>query len=347
MGDLHFLNARIRALRGRLLGRREIARISLLPDLPSIVSALRGGPYGRALEEAGARDDDAARLEEGIRREFSGTLSRVLAMAGEECGKAVRRLLGFWEARAIRAVLRGQAARRPAEEILSAVLPTGLHDEAAIEALCRQPGVGAAVDLLSTWGDPCAAPLRRALGGYRGPEDIRLLEAALDRHFLGGAPGLPAGERDDVDLFLSLAADRTNLVAALVAVSERNPSDAFRRAFVPGGAVYGEEDFEALLSAASVPEAMSLAARAAFAPVLKEILAREGVPSLPSVERQLDRVPVRCLRARMRVDPLGYAPVAHYLLEKEREAADLRAVFRGRLAGLDEAVLAGLVAQGA
>jgi vacuolar-type H+-ATPase subunit C/Vma6 len=49
----------------------------------------------------------------------------------------------------------------------------------------------------------------------------------------------------------------------------------------------------------------------------------------------------------MRVDPLGYAPVAHYLLEKERGAADLRAVFRGRLAGLDEAVLAGLVAQGA
>jgi V/A-type H+-transporting ATPase subunit C len=345
MGDRHFLNARLRALRGRLLPRKALERLSLLPDLPSIAAALRGGPYGRALETAdAARGDEVAGLEEALRRDFSETLSGLLAMAGEECGATVRRCLGFWETRTLRAILRGKAARRPAEEILAALVPTGLHDEAALEALARQPDVRAVADLLSTWREPCAVPLRRALANYRGPDDIRLLEAALDRHFIGSLPRRRVAEREDVDLFLSLAADRANLVTALVAVAGRNPSEAFRQAFIPGGSVYDEADYDALLSAASVPEALSLASRSVFAPVIRGLSSQAGgVPRIPVVERQLDRVLLRAMRARMRVDPLGDSPVAGYLLEKEREVSDLRTIFRARLAGLDDAALAGLL----
>lgn len=345
MGDRHFLNARLRALRGRLLPRKTIERMSLLPDLPSIAAALRGGPYGRALQASDAsRGDEVARLEEALRRDFSETLSGLLAMAGEECGITVRRCLGFWEARTLRAIFRGKAARKPPEEILAALVPTGLHDEAALEALARQPDVRAVAALLSTWREPCAIPLRRALARYGGPGDIRLLEAALDRHFIGSLPRRRVADRTDVDLFLSLAADRTNLVTALVAVSERNASDAFRQAFIPGGSVYSEVDFKAILSASSVPEGLSLASRSVFAPVIARLLSQAGgPPKLPVVERQLDRVLLRAMRARTRVDPLGDAPVAGYLLEKDREVTDLRTIFRARLAGLDEAALPGLL----
>jgi vacuolar-type H+-ATPase subunit C/Vma6 len=309
------------------------------------VAALRPGPYGRAIESsAGVRGDEVARFEEALRRDFSATLSRVLEMAGEECGETVHRCLGFWEARTLRAILRGKAARRPPEEILAALLPTGLHDEAALEALARQPDVRAVADLLSTWRDPCAIPLRRVLPHYGGPGDIRLLEAAIDRHFIGIPPHRRVADREDVDLFLSLAADRANLVTALVAVAARNPSEAFRQAFIPGGSVYDEPDFEMLLSASSVPEAISLAARSVFAPVLGRMMAQPGgLPPLPAIERQLDRVLLRTMRARMRVDPLGDAPIADYLIEKEREVTNLRTIFRARLAGIDDAVLSGLL----
>lgn len=345
MGDRYFLNARLRALRGRLLPRKAIERLSLLPDLPSIAAALRGGPYGRALQAADAmRGDEVARLEEALRRDFSDTLSGLLAMAGEECGMTVRRCLGFWETRTLRAILRGKAARRPAEEILAAIVPTGVHYEAALEALARQPDVRAVADLLATWREPCAIPLRRALPLYGGPGDIRLLEAALDRHFIGRLPRRRVADREDVDLFLSLAADRANLVTALAGVAERNASDAFRQAFIPGGSVYSEADFASMLAARSLPEALSLASRSVFAPVIGRLLSQgAGPPDLPVVERQLDRVLLRAMRARMRVDPLGDAPVAGYLLEKEREVTDLRTIFRARLAGLDEAALTGLL----
>lgn len=345
MGDRFFLNARLRALRGRLLPRKALERLSLLPDLPSIAAALRNGPYGRALQAADAvRGDEVARIEEALRRDFSETLSGILAMAGDECGVAVRRCLGFWESRTLRAILRGKAARKPAEEILAALVPTGLHDEAALEALARQPDVRAVVDLLATWREPCALPLRRALGNYGGPGDIRLLEAALDRHFIGSPPRRRASDREDVDLFLSLAADRANLVTALVAVSERNASEAFGQAFIPGGSVFSEADFSAMLATGSLPGTLALASRSVFAPVIGALLSQpSGPPALSVVERQLDRVLLRAMRGRMRTDPLGDAPVAGYLLEKEREVTDLRTIFRIRLAGLDDAALPGLL----
>jgi V/A-type H+-transporting ATPase subunit C len=346
MSDLYYLNARLRAMWGQLLARADYETLLSSPGLHGIAIALRETPYGRFLDSIGGEPSDAARMEEALRRNFQETLSRLLSMAAGDCREEVRLLLGIWELQAVKTILRGKAAGLPPEEILASLVPTGLHGEAALQELCRQPNLRAVVDLLVTWRDPWGGPLSRAMRGYREPRDLFFVEAALDRFRAGQAarrlqairrPRTGDDREDALLLFLSLSVDRANLMTALKAVEEQIPLVDRQVYFLPGGRIYAPRDFDRILSSRSVIEALGLAARSFFARAIKPPASSfAGIPLLTVVERQLDRALLRTMRALMRSDPLGWGTLAGFLLNKTREVQNLRMIFRGRLVGLPD-----------
>ena len=346
MSDLFYLNARVRAMWGDLFSRKDYERLLALHDLKDIAADLRESPYGRAVGSAAAAAPEAERIDEGLRRNVSETYSRLHAMAAGDCRGAVEILLGFGDVQAVKTVLRGKNARLSAAEILPALVPAGAHDEAALEEMCRQPDLRAVVDVLATWRDPFARPLRRALAGYREPKDLFLLEAALDGFWHGEArrrigeigDGELAGE-DPAPLahYLAFAADRTNLLTALKAVEEGITISDRKRYFLSGGRVFGADDFDALLSCRTVPEVLALADRSSFAGAFRDLPTPSGgIPLLSAVERRLERVLLRSVRALMRADPLSLATPLAYLLNKGREVTNIRMIVRARASDLPE-----------
>ena len=344
MSDRCYLNARLGAMRGLLLARSDYDRLLAAPDLRGISLALRETPYGSHLDSTGRQASEIAGMEEALRRNFQETLSRLLSISGVDCREAVRILLGSLELQVVKTVLRGKAAGLPPEEILASLVPTGIHGEAELRELCRQPNVRAVADLLATWRDPWGEPLSRAMKGYRDSRDLYLLEAALDRFRAGEAErGLrairPFGEdrEDALPLFHSLSVDRANLMTALKAVAEEIPLRDPETYFLPGGRIYTARDFANLLASKSVGEALSLSARSLFAVALRPFSSVSGgILHLADVERELERVLLRAMRAQMRRDPLGWGPLASYLLNKTREIRNLRTICYGKRAGLPE-----------
>lgn len=353
MSDRFYLNTRLRAMRARLLSRQEIERILAIPDVPGIVAVLREGPYGRPIDSVGGRGPEVARIEEALRRNLSETLSRLLALSGGDCSDAVRLVLGRWELQAVKTAVRGKAAGASAGEILSALVPTGLHDEAALEEMCRQPSLHALVDLLASWREPWGSTLRRALPEYGGPRDLHLLESALDRAWfrqadatLRAIPGSRRGAdgEDALSRFLSRSVDAINLLTALKAVEERIVLADRGRFFLPGGRTFDRDAFDRVLASPTLAEALEECGR---------FLSRDpsatlpppsaGVPVLPAVERQIDRALLRSSRAFARVDPLGWGPLLSYLLDKFREVRNLRMIVRARAVDLPEADLVRLL----
>ncbi len=348
MSDLFYLNARVRAMWGGLLSSGDYARLLALPDLRAVAADLREGPYGRAVESAAGAAPDAALIDEGLRRNLSEAFARLYAISEGECRRAVETLLGFRDVQAVKTVLRGKNARLSAAEIMPALVPGGAHDEAALEEMCRQPDLRAVVDLLSTWRDPFARPLRRALADYREPKDLFLLEAALDRFWLlearrrlaAAGEGPDGGGPAPLALFLEFAADRTNLMTALTAVDEGIVLADRARYFLPGGRIFGAADFEALLSRRTVPEVLEMADRSSFAGAFRDLpVLSGGIPLLSVVERRLERVLLRSVRALMRADPLSTAVPLAWLLNKEREVANIRMIVRARASDIPEADL--------
>ncbi len=129
-------------------------------------------------------------------------------------------------------------------------------------------------------------------------------------------------------------------MTALKAVQERIPLADRGRYFLPGGRIYSERDFFRLLSAADLREAFEAARRSVFETALRDPgESAAGISRLSILERELDRVLLRRMRALRRTDPLGMAPVVSYLLDKIREITNLRMILRARLVDLPEARL--------
>ena len=336
-------------MRGRLLVRADYERLLAAPGMTEIAAALRDTAYGPFLDSSRGEASDAVRAEEALRRNFQKTISGLLAMSAGDCREGVRLLREILEVEAIKTILRGKAARLPAGAILDATVPTGLHGEAALQELCRQPGVRAVADLLMTWRDPWGIPLSRAMNDYREPRDLFVLEAALDRFRAARAadrlreiPRPHRGEEteDALSLFLSLWVDRTNLATALKAIEDRIAPEECRRYFLPGGRIYRENDFDEILSSKSLPEALGTAARSRFARALYGRPAPSSAfPALVVVEAELDRALLGAMKSPVRRDPLGWGPSAGYLLEKSAEIRNVRMIFRGKRAGIPESDL--------
>jgi vacuolar-type H+-ATPase subunit C/Vma6 len=353
MSDIFYLNTRLRAMRAQFLSRRDYERMLALPDLSGIVSALREGPYGQTIDSVGGETSEIARVEEALRRSFSETLSRLLAISSGDCEEAVRLVLGRWELQAVKTVVRGKAVGVSAGEILSALVPTGLHDEAALEEMCRQPDLRALADLMVTWREPWGRPLLQAMTGYRDPRDLHLLESALDRFWFRqssdrlraiASPRRESDGEDALTLFVSLSVDTTNLMTAVTAVEEGIVLADRGRHFLPGGRIFDRNAFDRILASPTLAEALEEASVSLFRRPIGSLSPRSaGVPFLAVFERQMDQVLLRASRIHFRVDPLGWGALVSYLLDKLREVRNIRTIVRARLVDLPEADLGRLL----
>ena len=350
MSDLFYLNTRLHAMRAQFLSRREYEMILALPDLSSIAAALRETPYGQFIESTGGEVSEAARIEEALRRNVSQTLARLLAISSGDCAEAVRLVLGHWEVQAVKTVLRGLVSGAYPAEILSSLVPTGLHDEAALEEMCRQADPRALAELMVTWREPLGRALLRALASFREPRDLAILESALDRCWFEQAasrlreirPSSP-GE-DALSLFVSLSVDTMNLMTVLKEVGDRIVPVNRDRYLLPGGRIFDENALDRIRASPTLAEALQEAGRSLFLRPLAALPApAEGVPFLAVVERQLDRVLLGASRYLARVDPLGWGPLVSFLLDKLREVRNLRMIVRARLVDLPEAELGHLL----
>jgi vacuolar-type H+-ATPase subunit C/Vma6 len=353
MSDLFYLSARLRAMRAQLLSRKEVGAILALPDVSSIAAALRETPYGRDIESTGGEVPEVARIEEALRRNVSRTLVRLLAIASGDCAEAVRLVLGRWEVQAVKTVLRGKVSGAEGAEILSSLVPTGLHDEAALREMCRQADPRALAELLVTWREPWGAPLLRALPSFRESRDLAVLEAALDRCWIEQArtrlreirPSSTGVDGEDaLSLFVSLSVDTTNLLSVLKEVEYRIVPVDRNRHLLPGGRVFDRNALDRIRESPTLAEALQEAGRSLFRRALSALPApAAGIHFLAFVERRLDRVLLRASRSLARVDPLGWGPLVSFLLDKIREVRNLRMIVRARLVDLPEAELENLL----
>jgi len=353
MSDLFYLSARLRAMRAHLLSRREYETILALPDLPSIAAALRESPYGQQIDSTGGEVPEAARIEEALRRNVSQTLARLLAISSGDCAEATRLVLGRWEVQAVKTVLRGIVSGASPAEILSSLVPTGLHDDAALEEMCRQADPRALAELMVTWREPLGRPLLRALPSFREPRDLAILESALDRSWFEQAtkrlreirPSPPGADGEDaLFLFVSLSVDTINLMTVLKEVEDRIVPTKRDRHLLPGGRIFDRDILDRIRASPTLAEALQEAGKSLFRRPLAALPApAAGIPFLAVVERQTDRVLLRASRGLARVDPLGWGPLVSFLLEKLREVRNLRMIVRARLVDLPEAELGHLL----
>ncbi|MBI3047668.1 MAG: V-type ATPase subunit [Acidobacteria bacterium] len=338
-----YANARVRAMRSRLLGRAGIAALLAEPGLAARLEFLKRTDYGEAVTaHLGGESDQLAATERGLRARLMDDLAQIdRFLAGTRVRALFRSILAFEDGWTIKTILRGVAAGEAPERMFLLLAPTPVLDHAALEQLVRQREVKTVVDLLATWRSPYARALVEGLAAYAQRRDLLYFEVPLDRVLFGRA--LDAARRDGEDgrmllAFLEAQVDLVN-AATLLKIAGHGGADEF---FIAGGRVIGPRRYRqyARLDAASLKAALAREGR---------LLAAAGLVTLAALDDPVatDQLLQRALGEAMRREalrnPLSLAVPLSFVLERRAEIERIRLVLRGAEFGLPAAELLELV----
>ncbi len=335
MDDYAYINARVRALRSELLSQRAYEELLALPDLRAVRDYLGRTAYGMGPGEVPERTPIQV-MEEWLRDHWSRTITKVYGMTEGQPRELLEILLGRWEVENIKAILRGKKADMGMPEILAAVLPTGIFDEAALAELARQPSIQAMVDLLTTWRSSYAKPLRMALRGQRELKGVEPLELALDHDYFEDAiRRLKSGDHNASFLrkLIGLVIDKVNLLTAFKISSQGVATlSEIPKYFIEGGEHVTVQVYDAMVRARSLREIVETIRKTPYADAV-EGLEREqgGVSPALRLERGLDRIILYRVKAMSWPDPLGIGLMAGYLFQKYHEISNLRIILRSKI----------------
>lgn len=368
MPDYGYLNARVRAMKTRLLGRASLESLLQTDSVASFSAGLLTTTYKPDLEWGRLRQPGVAGLEDGLRRHVALTVGKVAhyAAANPEASAILRVLLARWDVHNLRTLLRGQHINAPPFEVRESLLPVGGLDESQLQELADQPDLKALIDLLVMWGSPYAQPLRSGYAEYSKTHDLSALELKLDqfhyrylvvltrRRFPGAgwfaalarrprvARPISGGRTLSVRLLREVVRreiDVVNIVTLLRLSREDLPPGQSPAYYIPGGKALTAE----LFSRFAGQEVDALVAELAGTPygrVLEGALPQfhqRGAVSL--LERRLEEYLVTRVIGLFKGDLLSSAVMIAYLQAKFNELVNLRLLARGKEVRMSEARL--------
>lgn len=337
--DYAYVNARVRGMRARLLGRESIAELIGQTDLRAVVQKLLATDYRADLERRLLHGHDATQVDQALRDNAVRTFTKARGLLGGEAWQLIAPLLGQWDLFSIKTILRGKHLRLGAEDIADNLVPVGQIGQSEAEELTRQPDVRAVVDTLLTWRIPFAQGLGTAVAEYAEGGSLAALEITLDHRYYEWTARQLVGRGKDVRIARHLLAtqiDTLNLLTALRLLKSGVEQPIVEEYFVPGGARIQARLFGGLASSSHLDEFLDLLRGTPYSHVLEAattIYVRRG-GSIPALERALEENVFRSAHEAGRGEPLGIGVAIGYLWDKANEISNLRIIVKGVAVGL-------------
>jgi V/A-type H+-transporting ATPase subunit C len=327
-GDYGYGNARIRAMKASLLGRRDYEALLSAGSVEGLIEALLRTDYAEEIKAALVREGGVQCVNEGMRRNVVRTVGAIPGFFDGRPRELVRRLVARWDLHNLIAILRGQARGVSAQEIHSALVAAGELKEIDLRAMIQQPTIQATL----------AGALREADGDLVGVETelyrCRFRDALIDL----GAEANEMLVREMLELEIDVA--NLSLLIRLAAAGDQRPRRegtlrSVKTAALPieGGRI-SSGLLQRLGAAPAVETVVKLLAGSAYASPLQDGLEKYLQSSDAAVlERALERTLVLSGIRMLYREPLSIATVIGYLWAKCNEVVNLRLIAQGKALG--------------
>ena len=181
-GGFDYGNARVRAMRSRMLSRDTYGDLVTATTIEQILGVLDDTDYAEDVEAALTRYRGPERYDRALSAHLTRTLSSVRSFYDGRPRGDVDLALLHHDLDNLVTIVRGQAALPGSAETASLLVAAGTLDHAALEELAQQPGLRETVELMVTWGVPSQATARGLLHvwpEYERTRNVAVLEAAL------------------------------------------------------------------------------------------------------------------------------------------------------------------------
>jgi V/A-type H+-transporting ATPase subunit C len=342
-------NARLRAMRGRLLTEAEYSYLLSRSSIDELITALTETPYKTDIEVALVRVGGVQCVFEALRANLMRMLRKVCEFFEGEPRTLVDLLLRRWDRHNLLTILRGQSREISAETVLSAIVPVGQLDDVSLRELARQPGLRAAIDLMTTWRLPYAQSLHRVWARTGAVPDLDQLELALNRfHYASMREVLNQGNGNraivleqlqiEVDLLNVCTALRLARVPEIIPLVQRRykSSDVRPLLIEPGGHLPVRWLAGLVAEVGELKGMVRGLSDTRYGRALEAGWRRyqAGEGGIAAMERELERWQAERIAAMFSRNPLSVAIPIGYLGCKEVEVANLRLVAQAVALGM-------------
>lgn len=331
--DYGYINARVRGMRSRLLGPNFYQAALDATDYRAFLSTLTQTPYMRELEEAQARSEGLAVVDQAVARNFYNTARRLLSFSDGQPHELIEVLLLPFDLSNLKAIARGKHADKGIEDIQGSLFPAGSLKPSLLEEAAATSDMPSAAQVLALSRSELATAFLKAARQYQNDQDLFAVELALDKAYYAAALQRlkDAGAPSELVRHFQRQIDATNLLTALK-LRGREVDIQPGELFVPGGREVKRAVFEALL--ADGEGGLQALSDGAFAGVAEAAARGDLAAAEGEVRRLLDAG-----AKRLALDPLDIGIVVDFLRRKEEEAAQLRLLARGKFYGVPREAL--------
>jgi len=329
-----YVNARVKSRRAALLSEEDYQKLMRM-GTSEIARFLEESEYETEINELGARFSGVDLVEYALNRNLAKHFEDLLQWSQGTLYDLISRYLRKFDAWNVKTALRGVYADTETEEVERDFIRAGELDESVLTQLAEAPDVRAVVDSLD--GTIFGAALDDAYPEYESTQSLVPLENAVDLafydHLLNQIRQTSSGTREFVK-FLQAEIDFRNVRNAVRlsrSGSDLDPAEYY----IEGGRLFSAQELGSL--AANRSELVARLRDSHYGDELAGALEElDEADSLIAFEHALDAALLNYSDHLSHVFPLSVCPVLAYVLAKEREVDNVRAIARGREVGLTE-----------
>ncbi|MFB6125154.1 MAG: V-type ATP synthase subunit C [Halanaeroarchaeum sp.] len=334
-GNYEYVTARVRSRRAALFDDDDYRKLVRM-GTGEIARFMEESEYETEMNALGARYAGVDLVEYALNRNVAKHFHDLLRWSEGRLYDLIARYLRKFDAWNVKTIIRGLYADTDREEVEADLIRAGEFDDEFLETLLSAGSIEEVVDLLA--GTRFGDPLAEAYGVYEEEGVLVPLENALDRAFyeelLTGLPGTESRALELYVEFLSAEVDFRNMRNAFRLArsgADLDPSEYY----IDGGRLFEADELRQAVR--NTDQLVEHVRQSVYGDDLDEALADlEGATSLIEFERALDAALLEYADRLSNRYPLSVCPVLSYVLAKEREVDNIRAIARGREAGLSE-----------
>ncbi|PSP79098.1 V-type ATP synthase subunit C [Halobacteriales archaeon QS_1_68_20] len=327
-----YVIARVRSRKAKLFGEEDYRKLVRM-GTGEIARFMEETEYEREVNALGARHSGVDLVEYALVRNMARHFQDLLDFADGRLYEQIARYLRKFDAWNVKTVLRGVYSEADRESIQTDLVRAGEFDDRRLDRLTEAGTIEEVVELLE--GTMFGEPLSEAMADYESSGLLIPLENAVDRTFYENLLGEFTAEDRPTELyvaFLQAEIDFRNVRNALRIArtgADIDPAEYF----IAGGDLFDEAELRQL--ARNTDELVAHVRESRYGDDLDQALdLLRDADSLIGFERALEAALLEYSDHLSHVYPLSVCPVLAYVLAKEREVENVRAIARGRQAGL-------------
>ncbi|MFC7047128.1 V-type ATP synthase subunit C [Halobacteriaceae archaeon GCM10025711] len=333
--NYEYVTARVRHRRASLFGEEEYRKLVRM-GAGEIARFMEESEYETEINALGSRYSGVDLIEYALNANLAKHFDDLLRWSDGKLYEYIGRYLRKFDAWNVKTALRGLYSDAAVEDVRDDLIRAGEFTDEFLDRLVSASDIEEVVELLDN--TIFEDPLEAAFEDYEETGLLVPLENAVDRAYYEGLmEGVADTENRATQLyveFLQAEIDFRNVRNALRIArtgADVDPAEYF----IEGGTLFDETEIRQL--AGNMDELVMRLRESHYGDKLSAALDElEHADSLMTFEHALDAALLEYSDHLSHVFPLSVCPVLAYVLAKEREVENIRAIARGREAGLTQ-----------